>query len=223
VTGALSATGQFNLPKQNLSALQTGTANTGTIQFYQSSGDSFKRFLDITAGDDGGGGVASNIRFLTASGNGTITERVRVDGSGNVGIGNTSPTALLALSTGSGAGSDATSTGTLQIRQASTGLANGGGLEFHASTFGSGYGFKWSAIDNSGVHLVLGSRENSATWTERLRVNDTGLAVTGALSSTGALAIGNTVNTVSPTSPNRTVTIVINGTTYYLAAKTTND
>jgi hypothetical protein len=51
----------------------------------------------------------------------------------------------------------------------------------------------------------------------------TGLAVTGALSCTGALAIGNTVNTVSPTSPNRTVTIVIGGTTYYLAAKTTND
>ena len=49
------------------------------------------------------------------------------------------------------------------------------------------------------------------------------VAVTGALSSTGALAIGNTVNTVSPTSPNRTVTIVIGGTTYYLAAKTTND
>ena len=53
--------------------------------------------------------------------------------------------------------------------------------------------------------------------------SSTGLAVTGALSSTGALAIGNTVNTVSPTSPNRTVTIVIGGTTYYLAAKTTND
>jgi hypothetical protein len=53
--------------------------------------------------------------------------------------------------------------------------------------------------------------------------SSTGMAVTGALSSTGALAIGNTVNTVSPTSPNRTVTIVIGGTTYYLHAKTTND
>ena len=54
-------------------------------------------------------------------------------------------------------------------------------------------------------------------------VSSTGVAVTGALSCTSALAIGNTVNTVSPTSPNRTVTIVIGGTTYYLAAKTTND
>ena len=58
---------------------------------------------------------------------------------------------------------------------------------------------------------------------EVARFSSTGLAVTGALSATGALAIGNTVNTVSPTSPNRTVTIVIGGTTYYLAAKTTND
>ena len=31
------------------------------------------------------------------------------------------------------------------------------------------------------------------------------------------------VNTVNPTSPNRTITVVINGTTYYIAAKTTND
>ena len=39
----------------------------------------------------------------------------------------------------------------------------------------------------------------------------------------GAVAIGNTVNSVSPTSPNRTVTMVVNGVTLYLAAKTTND
>ena len=31
------------------------------------------------------------------------------------------------------------------------------------------------------------------------------------------------VNSVSPTSPNRTITVVIGGTTYYIAAKTTND
>jgi hypothetical protein len=102
-------------------------------------------------------------------------------------------------------------------------------------------------VDNADQRLVLGayfeggvgqysfvsSTNNAETGdsdlllrtgtTERARISSTGLAVTGALSSTGALAIGNTVNTVSPTSPNRTVTIVIGGTTYYLAAKTTND
>jgi len=33
----------------------------------------------------------------------------------------------------------------------------------------------------------------------------------------------NSVNSISPTSPNRTITVVIDGNTYYLAAKTTND
>jgi hypothetical protein len=46
-------------------------------------------------------------------------------------------------------------------------------------------------------------------------------ASTGAFS--GAVSLGNTVNSVSPTAPDRTVTIVIGGTTYYLHAKTTND
>jgi hypothetical protein len=46
-------------------------------------------------------------------------------------------------------------------------------------------------------------------------------ATTGTFS--GAVAIGNTVNAVSPTSPNRTITIVVGGTTLYVAAKTTND
>ena len=72
-------------------------------------------------------------------------------------------------------------------------------------------------------YLVFGVSDAGSDISEKMRLSSTGLQVTGALSSTGALAIGNTVNTVSPTSPNRTVTIVIGGTTYYLAAKTTND
>ena len=49
------------------------------------------------------------------------------------------------------------------------------------------------------------------------------LQVSGDATFSGAIAIGNTVNTVSPTSPNRTITMVIGGTTYYIHAKTTND
>lgn len=41
--------------------------------------------------------------------------------------------------------------------------------------------------------------------------------------SNGAIYINNAVNVVSPTSPNRTITIVVGGTTYYIHAKTTND
>ena len=39
----------------------------------------------------------------------------------------------------------------------------------------------------------------------------------------GAVAIANTVSSVSPTSPNRTITMVVGGVTLYIAAKTTND
>jgi hypothetical protein len=46
----------------------------------------------------------------------------------------------------------------------------------------------------------------------------TGVAVTGALSSTGALAIGNTVATAVAVASTHKVTIVIGGTTYYLLA-----
>jgi hypothetical protein len=46
----------------------------------------------------------------------------------------------------------------------------------------------------------------------------TGLAVTGALSSTGALAIGNTVATAVAVASTHKVTIVIGGVTYYLLA-----
>jgi len=45
----------------------------------------------------------------------------------------------------------------------------------------------------------------------------------GAVRIDGSLRIGNTVNVVNPTSPNRTITINISGTTYYIHAKTTND
>ncbi len=50
-----------------------------------------------------------------------------------------------------------------------------------------------------------------------------GIGVAGNSVFNGSIAIGNTVNTVSPTSPNRTITMVIGGTTYYIHAKTTND
>ena len=50
-----------------------------------------------------------------------------------------------------------------------------------------------------------------------------GAASVFSVSSSGAIAIGNTDHSISLASLDRTVTIVINGTTYYLAAKTTND
>ena len=68
----------------------------------------------------------------------------------------------------------------------------------------------------------LTSFTNAGAGKHNLAASGT-LAITGAATFAGAVAIGNTVNSVSPTSPNRTVTMVVNGVTLYLAAKTTND
>lgn len=45
----------------------------------------------------------------------------------------------------------------------------------------------------------------------------------GVVNVNGVLKIGNTANAVSPTAPDRTITIDVGGTTLYLHAKTTND
>jgi len=62
--------------------------------------------------------------------------------------------------------------------------------------------------------------DNAAlAWNQKAAIN----SYTGAATFAGAVAIGNTVSSVSPTSPNRTITMVVGGVTLYIAAKTTND
>jgi hypothetical protein len=86
----------------------------------------------------------------------------------------------------------------------------------------------------NGLNAAISNQEAGALFfetnnTDRMRIDSSGNVGIGTASPgskldvNGEIRIGNTVNTVSPTSPNRTVTIVIGGTTYYLAAKTTND
>jgi len=76
-----------------------------------------------------------------------------------------------------------------------------------------------------GNHATAGSRYVDIQAVEpgvaqrTLRLNGANCTV----GTTGILKINNTVNSVSPTSPNRTITIDVGGTTYYLHAKTTND
>jgi len=76
--------------------------------------------------------------------------------------------------------------------------------------------------DVAAAHRWFGN--TAGTIASRMVLTAAGdLSLTGAATFAGAVTIGNTVNTVSPTSPNRTITMVVNGVTLYLAAKTTND
>lgn len=45
----------------------------------------------------------------------------------------------------------------------------------------------------------------------------------GTVIIAGDIRVGNTVSVVSPTAPNRTIAMIVNGVTLYIAAKTTND
>ena len=100
-------------------------------------------------------------------------------------------------------------------------------IESTNSTSGEGLGLRIVAGSTaSDLPLFVRDRTNATTL---FSVGGTGAATFGGAVTTsaptggaGAWELG-IANTVTPTSPNRTITIEIGGTVYYLAAKTTND
>ena len=191
-----------------------GATTPSTGAFTTLSASSNFTVLGGTAYSTGGIGAAgkqlisgydttNSIGYLRSANNGVAFTQLNVDGSSVIvscGAGTLAPVATFS----------------------STGLAVTGEVAPATLRFNRSGGAAW---DSNGIRFQI-----DGTTYSKIGMNDgsnlrmsSGLVVDGALSATGALAIGNTVNTVSPTSPNRTVTIVIGGTTYYLAAKTTND
>jgi hypothetical protein len=172
--------------------------------------------------------TAGSLSFWTLSSNATVgAERLRITSAGNVGIGTTGPTDMLSVkgnvqfgktpSIGSygliGAsfnGADPSTSGyaaTIDLFRPISTWGNEGELRFSTNPGGAGVGSltQRMVIDKSG-NVGIGTTSPGS----KLDVN-------------GELRIGNTVNTVTPTSPDRTITMVIGGTTYYIHAKTTND
>jgi hypothetical protein len=85
----------------------------------------------------------------------------------------------------------------------------------------------WCVAYGNGIFVAVGStgtgnRVMTSGRAIKNEVPDAGV-IQGEKTFREPIAIGNTVNSVSPTSPNRTVTIVVDGVTLYLHAKTTND
>jgi hypothetical protein len=156
---------------------------------------------------------------------GTTVANVAITSAGNVGIGTTAPTAPLHVAGGGLLGTN--STNPLAFTGSGSTLAGIG--SYNADTDMNVY-----AAGAGNIKFTIGVAWSSAgaltnAGTERMRITDTGDVGIGTttpgskLDVNGELRIGNTVNTVSPTSPNRTITMVIGGTTYYIHAKTTND
>ena len=229
-------------------ALSFGTNGTETARFF-ANGNLFVGASPV----DGGQKLQVNGTALLGSNNASFGAYfdydVGVPGSATLWLKQTTKSASTYTLSGGGTYTalNAPSGGTLYLR-----IANGDGLTITATgaTFagnitvsgtdksillnGASTAFSREidvriAGDTEGRLLIRGGGsllfgDGAGTFDSAIaRSSASMLTVTGNLTTTGAIAIGNTVNTVSPTSPNRTITMVIGGVTYYLHAKTTND
>jgi hypothetical protein len=79
-----------------------------------------------------------------------------------------------------------------------------------------------AAASTAPIKLTSGT-SNTTAETGAIEYNGTNLFFTRTGTTRESIICANAVNSVSPTAPNRTITVIIDGTTYYLAAKTTND
>lgn len=158
----------------------------GSINFQGSDGTNFVRAASIRSevnGTPGPGDMPGSLIFsTTADGSATPTERLRIDSLGAVGIGqNYGLTNSRIVVAGQSAGADgayATGRGSIVLNEAGRASVNDtGGFEFKTSVFGSGYGAKIIALDNGS--LMFGNRDNSATYTERMRVFSNGNVTIG--------------------------------------------
>jgi hypothetical protein len=114
---------------------------------------------------------------------------MRITSNGLVSIGATNGSAKLEVA-GTGAnnsGANATYEGTIKINEAGAfNLQTTGGLEFKGSVFGSGYGSKIFSTDAG--DLLFGNRANSATWSERMRIDSSGNVLVGTTGDYGGLS-----------------------------------
>ena len=213
------------------------TATGGNIEittaakaFFQTSSQS--KFGDASGVITGGSGIDTAIGYF--SGGKLIfgitggVEMARLTDTGNLLIGTTSATGL-------------TGAGGLKINSTTAGASNAGALVVAGGISAGAASYFGGDVTAAGPLLISGGGRletnglnlldvrplsggafrvlNAAATVAQFSISES----TGAATFAGAVTIGNTVNTVSPTSPNRTITMVVGGVTLYIAAKTTND
>jgi len=221
--GSVFATGlSFNSAYNGTNSIAKGTSSTNylltgtTHRWYINSGltiaSSFTPTEIMRLNSTGLSLGATYATYSLAPTNGVIIE-------GSVGIGTTTPQSKLDVEGGVAIG--ATYSGTTAAPTNGVIIEGNVGIGITVPT--SVLHLKAGTTTYAPFRIAGGVAPTSPNtfdiWSETtnnrlmFRKNATSVEVLGA----------SAVNLVSPTSPNRTITIVINGTTYYLAAKTTND
>ena len=130
--------------------------------------------------------VGLSFHTTTNAGVDGAPERMRIDASGNVGIGTSG------LYSGT-----PTLKGKLRLSKHS--VTQDGGLEFVATDFSNGYGWRVQSNDygSGDTRLSFFSRSNSASWTERVKFNENGSAY-NSTGTWGSLSDGTLKENVRP-------------------------
>lgn len=242
----LDVTGSTNIYPRIRS---TGTGEA--FQFYQNSnsgttaGDGL--FVGINSGNDAFfyNAEATPARFFTSG-----SERMRITSDGNVGIGTASPSRLLDIQSTSSSAVFRLKGGTSNDQGSAIYYTFAGSTSTYmaigdrAAIFGGKVDSLASIFTNSTIPLIfdIGASEKARFNTSgELLIGTTtdagayALQVAGAIYNTTTITTGAPTSgtakpwrlgeaaTVSPTSPNRTIRVEIEGTVYYIHAKTTND
>lgn len=180
-----------------LAVIPNGTSNTTTLQIYNTNDPAnssrgifgavgtteIRLTSDIT-----GTGTYLPMTFYTGG-----SERVRIDTSGNVGIGTSSPTTKLTVGSIAAGTIEATYKGNIRIEGTETTIESQGGLEFKMTS--DGYGAKIQTLSSGGTNLVFATRNASATWTERMRIDPSGNVGIGLTNPSSVLQLNRTGST----------------------------
>ena len=174
---------------------RTYISNAGEIELVRTAGDAYIDFSTSTAEDFDCRiqQVSDGLRFLTG-GNGSSSERMRIDSSGRVGIAFTpSPwDGFKVLQVGTG--SVASTTNTHNTSVAANAYFDGAAWRYVVSAAATEY------RQNGGEHTwrtaVSGTAGNSIAWTDNMTIKSDGKVCIGTTSATSLLTVGSAVTVV---------------------------
>jgi len=139
--------------------------NLGELIFQGSDGSQFVQAAAVTGECDGTPGandMPGRLVFsTTGDGAATLSERLRIDSSGNVGIGTSSPTSKFDVQIASGAGINFTNLSTAPI------------IDFQANSVESAGRIRVDEASGGGI-MQFATKTTGGTVTERLRIDSSG-------------------------------------------------